>query len=293
MKLQKIVLGGMIAFSLSTWAKSEPGPIQLGEYTIKDVTHLYPENNYYNQLQDCVDVGGTDNLGGTNVNQPPLNNVIGPIGVTVPGTPAGATLILPPDPSINNGNIITEPPGLNVPGGFASGSSSSSSGFILADQIINIGHSVWSLVERGKPNMRLSTFRANGLPRGIACWTDLEEWKIPKSKVFTVEQKNVVGQAISKFTFRISYVYGGTYNGVGQYLANVTVSPVELKVGWGVDFASEVHIPMVFNKGTKANPIAAMQVFVYWGIGNVMSVKQKSSLFYVTGDGRVEVSQQE
>ena len=140
--------------------------------------------------------------------------------------------------------------------------------------------------------MRVSTYRAHGLPKGVTCWTDLEEWKIPKSKVFTVEQKTKIGQKVAKFTFRISYVYGGSFNGVGQYLANVSVTPVDLTVGWGVDFASEVQIPSVFNIGKKANPLAAMQVFVYWGVGNALKMQQKSLLFNVMGDGRIEQAAQ-
>ncbi|OYZ21222.1 MAG: hypothetical protein B7Y39_09320 [Bdellovibrio sp. 28-41-41] len=152
---------------------------------------------------------------------------------------------------------------------------------------------VWSIVQQGKPTMRVSTYRAHGLPKGVTCWTDLEEWKAPKSKVFTVEQKSKIGQKMAKFTFRISYVYGGTYNGVGKYLANVAVTPVDLTVGWGVDFASEVQIPSVFNMGKKADPLAAMQVFVYWGLGNVAKMQQKSLLFLVTGDGKIEATKQE
>lgn len=322
MKLKNVFLGAIFVFSSTTWAANSNPQLDLGAYTIRDVTNQYPESSYFEQIQECTDngmgttpagvttpvvtpnlpdlgipIGGTGNGSGTGLgNGFPFSNVIGPIGVVIPGDPSGGyssgTGTIDP-----GGNIV-----IGTPGGSATGTigmAPSVGGLfpertgIIIDQIVNIGNYIWSIVERGKPTMRVSTFRAHGLPKGVTCWTELEEWKIPKSKVFTVEQKNKLGQSMAKFTFRISYVYGGTYNGAGQYLANVTVSPVDLKVSWGVDFASEVQIPTVFNMGKKTNPLAAMQVFVYWGIGTVGRMQQKSSLFNVMGDGRIEVARQE
>lgn len=294
MELKNVFLGAIFVFSTATWAAK----LELGAYDIQDVTEQYPENNYYEQIQDCSDIGGgvpaavtlpqLDNGNGIGSGSGfPFSNTIGPIGGGS-ADPGNGIVILPPG-SGDLGNTIGGSIGVapNL-GGLIPGNTG-----IIIDQIVNIGNFAWSIVQQGRPSMRVSTFRAHGLPKGITCWTELEEWKIPKSKVFTVEQKNKLGQSMAKFTFRISYVYGGTYNGAGQYLANVTVSPVDLKVNWGIDFASEVQIPTVFNMGKKQNPLAAMQIFVYWGLGTAGRMQQKSSLFHVMGDGRIEATPQE
>ncbi len=308
MKLKNVLLGVVFVLSTSTtWAATakspqpfvEPKvrPLELGAFEVLDVTDQYPEeNNYFDQTQGCSDGSaqagdtGSGAVTGDAGGSTGLPAVIGS-GTTDSGN--GGTVIVAPGNSTSTGGFGGVG-SIGSVGGIGTGSGGlfpGNSG-IIVDQIINIGNMIWSIVQQGRPTMRVSTYKAHGLPKGVTCWTDLEEWKIPKSKVFTVEQKSKIGQKVAKFTFRISFVYGGSFNGVGQYLANVSVTPVDLTVGWGVDFASEVQIPSVFNIGKKTNPLAAMQVFVYWGVGNAAKMQQKSLLFNVIGDGRIEQAAQ-
>lgn len=290
MKLKNVFIGVCILFSTQAWSQVNGSVPELGAVIITDVTRLYPVNNYYDQMQECSD-NGSGAMPVQQVNTPEAGAVNTGPGLVLPpsignaaGNPdPGVITIQPPgNPQGNNGT-----PSIGGIGGIGSGIGLPGTGGIILDQIINIGSLAWSIVQSSRPTMRLSTYRAHGLPKGITCWTDLEEWKIPKSKVFRVEQKSKLGQSLAKFTFRISFVHGGSYNGIGQYLANVTVTPVDVQVGWGVDFGSEVHIPSVFNMGKKTNPLAAMQVFVYWNLGSAMKMQQKSQLFHVTGDGQI------
>lgn len=285
MKLNLLFVGVFFVFSTShAW---DEGSQELGAYTVRDVTRQYPQMNYYDQLQECTETQVPADLAQPpSVNGQPSLQAVPQLPVITPGLnetgnnsgfpTSGSTILEPP----GGGNMTPNMP--YVP----------ATGVVRLDQIVNIGVFVWSLVERSKPTMRVSTSRAHGLPAGIRCWTDLEEWKIPKSFVYSVEQKSKVGKEIIKFTFRISYVYGGHFNGKGKYLANVTVSPVDLKVGWATDFASEVHIPSVFNVGTKIDPMAAMQIYVYWSMGKTTQMRQKSLLFHVTGDGKIQLTEQ-
>ncbi len=294
MKLEIVLLSLCLGFSTQVWSKNSVSSPELGAVVVKDVTNLYPQINYYDQMQECNDNGATA-LGGPGSTTPVIGGTPS-IGGFLPPAIGGATGNSEP------GVIVIQPPGAagngstgGFPGsGFPGGSIGfPGTGMVIIDQIVNLGNFVWQIVQGSRPTMRISTYRAHGLPKGITCWTDLEEWKVPKSKVFSVEQKSKMGQSLAKFTFRISFVYGGNYNGVGHYLANVTVTPVDVQVAWGVDFASEVHIPSVFNMGTKANPLAAMQVFVFWNLGNAFKMQQKSQLFHVTGEGLVQVTPQD
>lgn len=293
MKLVSLLVGVSFVFSTSAWSKDAVEAPQLGAFVVTDVTSLYPRNNYYDQLQECSESGLATGPGVTPVlvggDTGQSNNT--PLLPGVGASPAAGN----PNP----GEIIIKTPGHsdNSTGGYVGGGYNSmpnypGTGRVNLDQIVNVGYFIWQIIQSSKPNMRLSTYRAHGLPKGVSCWTELEEWKLPKSKVFTVEQKSIAGKAISKFTFRISFVYGGTYNGKGKYLANVTVSPVDLQVAWGTDFGSEVHIPSVFNMGTKENPLAAMQIFVYWNVGSAVKMQQKSQLFHITGNGDIQAAAQ-
>lgn len=290
MKLKNILIVICLMVSTQVWGQLARPDVELGSFEVKDVTKLYPRSQYFDQMQDCSEngMGSAPTINNGNIPGSESSNPLipGGVGGSIGNPDPGVVVIQPPGNTGNNGGIgaggILSPGGIGVPG----------TGLVIMDQIVNLGYFVWQIVQSSRPTMRISTYRAHGLPRGISCWTDLEEWKMPKSKVFTVEQKSKLGQSLAKFTFRISFVYGGNYNGTGRYLANVTVSPVDVKVAWGVDFGSEVHIPSVFNMGTKTNPLAAMQVFVYWNLGNSVRMEQKSQLFHLTGDGQVQITPQ-
>lgn len=286
MKLKSILLATLYVFSTYAWDTQAPR-LELGNYTVRDVTGSYPRENFYDQVQDCVQtaVTGADITPPDVPAQPSYSNIIGMISGSGDTTASSGFS--------GSGGVVIEPPG-NAGGSIAPTLPYyPGSGNVRLDNIVNVGTFVWALVERSKPTMKVSTYRAHGLPSGVSCWTDLEEWKIPKSFVYTVEQKAKTGQVLAKFTFRISYVYGGHFNGKGRYLANVTVSPVDLKVGWATDFASEVHIPTVFNVGTKADPLAAMQIYVYWSLGKTTNMQQKSLLFHLTGDGKIQLTDEQ
>lgn len=318
-----LILGGVLAFSQWTAAAAKnqqttDPALTIGSYRIVDTTHLYPKPNFYEQYMDCAGVGGagTDTNAGLGQNTTPLPSVgnssgagtggsgtdlpvilpgIGSAGssTTVPTTGSDSGGVIPMDPvgndnSNNTGGIGTGIGGIGgIGGSYTPGYGTTDPGITL-DKIVNIGYLVWQVVEMGRPNVKLQSYRAHALPKGIACWTDLENWQIPTSKVFSVEYKNLLGQVVAVYSYRISFVYGGNVNGVGKYIANLTVTPVDMRVSWGFNFSSQVQIPSTFNMGKKSDPLAAMQVFVLWSIGNSLKVEQRSNLYYVTGDGRIQ-----
>ena len=87
------------------------------------------------------------------------------------------------------------------------------------------------------------------------------------------------------FTYRVMYIANGNVKGIGQYLANVTVIPVNLSVAWGFKFNVSAAIPTVTNIGTAQNPLAAMQVNLRWSASSFISSEESSRMFYITGDG--------
>jgi len=316
-----LILGVVLSFGSFARAAANKSTnnkaLLIGSYRIVETTRLYPKPNYYDQMLDCsptvspnpfqaLSSGPTINpsTGGDSLLPGIINDPGSTIGIGNGSAGTGSSVggavndngsgtgVIGLDPvSGGNGNsgigtstggIYVPPPSYNDP--------MNPTGLTL-DKIVNIGNVIWSIIEMGRPNVRVQSYRAHALPKGIACWTDLENWQIPVSKVFSVEYKNKLGQVVAVYSYRISYVYGGNVDGVGKYIANLTVTPVDMRVSWGFNFSSQVQIPATFNVGSKNNPTAGMQVFVFWSIGNALKVEQRSSLFFVAGDGRIQLTE--
>lgn len=296
-----LIMGVLVALSSSVLGSTQAPQSSrvIGSYRIVETTHLYPKPNYYNQTLDCSTGISPDLFQSSSPNIPTMPTIPVAPGILPldPGSGGGNTGV---GNSVGNGPIIIDPIGNGsggIPGSGAGGvgtlpvpSFGSGQPGISLEKIVNIGNIIWTLVEMGRPSAHVQTYRAHALPKGINCWTDLEDWQIPISKVYTVEYKNKMGHVIALYSYRISFVYGGSVDGVGKYIANLTVTPVDMRISWGFNFSSQVQIPATFNLGKKNNPLAGMQVFVFWSIGNSLKVEQKSALFYVTGDGRVQLT---
>ncbi len=162
---------------------------------------------------------------------------------------------------------------------------------IIVDVITNIGRRIWDLVNMGKPVSFVKSNIAHGLPKGIKCWTDLEGWSWPQSKVFNVTYKNKLGATSIDYTYRISYIYGGNIEGIGKYLSNVQVVPVNLKVGWGYSLYSRAEVPTVFNVGSKKDPVAGMQINVRWKVQSAFTNSELSHMFHVGGNNEFKKSE--
>ncbi len=318
----ELLVGMFVAASLAQGASKKNSPeFVIGSYRIIETTRIYPKPNYYDQILDCSGQPSPLNSTGLGLSgSGATGNANGLAPIILPGS-SGQDLNqglsqgfgnsagslnhnsgLGPITIDTNNPVGGNTTGSGIPvgglgGGGYNGGNSMGSGYpnpssgVTLEKIVNIGNIIWSLIDMGRVHTRVQTYRAFALPKGIVCWTDLDNWQIPISKVFSVEYKNLVGNVIAVYSYRISFVYGGNVDGVGKYIANLTVTPVDLRVSWGFNFSSEVHIPATFNIGTRQNPIAGMQVFVFWNIGNSLKAEQKSALYFVAGDGRVQLTE--
>lgn len=159
---------------------------------------------------------------------------------------------------------------------------------VIVDQIINIGKKIFAVIEAGRPVVNLKIDNANALPKGLTCWSDLAGWSVPQSKVYKVQYENAWGMTVVDFTYRVLYTAGGSYNGVGKYITNATFQPANLSVAWGFNFDAAATIPSVFNTGSKADPVAGMQMNMDWKVTNVLSHEQGAESYYVSGENKIE-----
>lgn len=155
------------------------------------------------------------------------------------------------------------------------------------DKIVAIGEKLWKLVDAGRPVVTFKAPLAHALPSSLPCWSDLETWSAPKSQVWQITYKNGFGTEVVKFKFRITYTSGGSFDGKGKYLANVTVQPADLQVKWGFDFDAQTVVGRAVNLGTKANPLAGLQLTVGWNVKSWAKENLMSETFFIQGDGLV------
>lgn len=157
---------------------------------------------------------------------------------------------------------------------------------VLIDQIINYAQKVWDVIVANKPVMNLSEMTANALPQGINCWTGLSNWELPNSTVYHVSYKNGFGMEVVNFKFRLFYTYGGKFEEVGSYLANVSVTPMQVDVAWGFEFNAHTEVEQVLNIGPLADPVAGMELAMKWRVDTPFKASASQVRYFVTGDGR-------
>jgi hypothetical protein len=193
---------------------------------------------------------------------------------------------IPNDPRAAGPQILNDCSQLN------SGPGVMDEGAIGWGDIVAIGQKVWQIVEANKPVVTTETPVAYALPRGLSCWADLQNWQPPRTQSYEVSYKNGFGMEVVKFRFRLHYTYGGgRAEGIGRYLANVTVMPADLEVLWGYTFNASVEVGQAVNLGTLDNPTAGLELNVKWGVKTVIKESQNSFHFFVQGDGVTQTAE--
>jgi hypothetical protein len=154
--------------------------------------------------------------------------------------------------------------------------------------IVNTGKLVWQVVKENKPVVSVTNDYATAVPKGVTDWGDLETWSAPTTRVFHVIYKNFYNSTVVDFTFRLIYSYNGSIDGRGHFLTGVSIVPADLQVSWGYTFTANAKVPSITNAGTKADPIAAMQVQLQWSVDTIMKHIQNTANYYVRGDGQFQ-----
>ena len=157
--------------------------------------------------------------------------------------------------------------------------------YISPDVIINLGKTIWAIIEAGKPVLDVKTDFASALPEGVPNWQALTEWQTPKSKSYRIKYKNGLGITAVRIKYRLMFAYGGRYRGIGQYLTNVAIIPSKIKVIWGYKLNASIQVPQILNVGTKESPLAGIQLLLHWKIDSIFSKQEGSNGHYVRGDG--------
>ncbi len=135
---------------------------------------------------------------------------------------------------------------------------------LIVDKIINIGTKILNVIEKGKAVQSYQNNTASALPLNTLRIDQLQNWQDPKTKVVSITYTNFYGMEVIRFTYRISMLYGGDYNGVGKYIGKVSVEPVEMTTSYGFSFDALSEVDSVYNKGSSANPLGGLTLNIKW-----------------------------
>jgi hypothetical protein len=159
---------------------------------------------------------------------------------------------------------------------------------VIVDEIINIGKSIWAIVEKGKPVLNIQNDWAGAMPTGIEHWSQLDGWQKPRAENYSFTAKNGYGVNAINVIYRVIYTYGGGIRETGSYLTNVAVVPIHIDVLWGYTLDILVEVPSVFNTGSAKSPIGALQLFVKNEISTVLKTSIIGQTFFINGKGEFE-----
>jgi hypothetical protein len=160
---------------------------------------------------------------------------------------------------------------------------------VIVDKIINIGKKIWAIVDAGRPVVNIKVDTANALPAGVKCWDELEGWQAPISKLYKASYKNGFNSTVVSYAFRVGFISGGSYKGQGKYITLASVQPADVHVSWGFRLDAQATVPMVFNQGTKADPLAGMQLAMNWQVKSPLTEIQRAENFFINAVGTLDL----
>lgn len=218
------------------------------------------------------------------------------IGVKVLNIPN----IPPKPPELNPGNVAnTGKEAGGVVSAGAGGTSTPSptptgmldSVIMVVDKLIAIGQKIIPTIEKGKAVVTNTSMAAvSVLPRLETIDPvvhDMGNWSIPVTKHYQISYKNGLGSEVVSFVYSVSYQYGGTYGGKGQYLTGIRASARNINIAWGFDLDASSQLVQISNIGTTEDVVAAATIEISYTVKNWTRTITAVKSFFIAGDNRL------
>lgn len=158
----------------------------------------------------------------------------------------------------------------------------------IGKELMALGESIYTLVQKGKPNVRTTYAPISVLPlvgKSPVDIFDTENWKAPRKFSYNISYENGFGMEVVNFRYDVVYAYGGSYNGRGAYLTAAQIIPVRVNTSFGFDFSATMKLNGLQNHGTKESPVAGAILTMQHEISTVMQSSLESSTFHIMGNG--------
>ena len=157
-------------------------------------------------------------------------------------------------------------------------------------KIFNYAMKVYNFIVKNKPVVNIETDYSNAVPEGATHWQQMTGWQGPESRLYTFKASNIGGLPAVTATYKVHYVWGGSFKGKGKYLTGVTIEPVSVTTSWATKLDVVVEVPdeSVVNAGTDEAPVARMDVHLKWHIKTFTQDLKQEAVYRVRGDGGLE-----
>jgi hypothetical protein len=156
---------------------------------------------------------------------------------------------------------------------------------VILDRILSMGRKVWAVIEANKPVLSFTTQNASAVPTGVQSWLQLSGWQTPRAYVYRVTYENLYGIDVVDFSYRVMFTPGGSVNGRGRYLSNVTIVPNTIDVAWGFTFNASASVVNTINTGSATAPVAGMELLLTWSAESPLKKSENTASYFVRGDG--------
>lgn len=150
---------------------------------------------------------------------------------------------------------------------------------------IALGKKAWEIVIKNEPVLNAATKTVSILPAAQPNWAQMENWKAPVARSYTIIARNGFGVDAVTHKYTVAYNYGGQLNGQGAFLANATIIPAQVSVVWGYTLNSNVEVGQIVNTGTKTAPVPGVAMNLKYGISTILKKSEGVDQFFVRGNG--------
>jgi hypothetical protein len=155
-------------------------------------------------------------------------------------------------------------------------------------QLRNAGKPTWPLIVANRAAEPVPGGYADAIPHDLDGYRALTNWRRPEIRYFQLKARNVAGQLVADASIALIYVWGGSYQARGQFLARSTVVPLRVDVQPGFTLNAALAVPSVYNAGNEELPVAAMNFLLDWTVESALSKKRGMTGFLLRGDGSAE-----
>lgn len=181
---------------------------------------------------------------------------------------------VPPAIALGNGLLETLGPVLMNPGNPTSW--------------IAFGKKVWEVVVENKPVVNVQTQSVTVLPNNKKLWSQMSGWRGPRGAAYVIQAVNGFGTTVIDTKYTVTYNYGGKLNGKGDYIANATIVPSLVSVGWGYTYNSSVSVGDIVNVGSVDSPIPGVDLQLHWNMKTIIKETDGVDSFFATGNGSLQ-----
>ena len=159
---------------------------------------------------------------------------------------------------------------------------------ITLSQLITLGEHVWNFIVNNRPSVQYQAISSSIVPSGITNWNELQGWQVPVTKVYEKQIKNFWGYVTrASLRYRITFVPGGSYNGKGKYLGEISLVPITLRGSIGQNVKLNANLSSPLNYGTDSDPIATTHLVVTWSKSGILSDYVDSAEYLISGTGEI------